>query len=178
MTGRRAAVLFMLLSLALTACSPVGMAEEWAKLAQEQGWRAEYRVVFHQADNDLAFTIIEEHIEDVLTLDITGPGGQLELRFSAGDLSLVLDRGELEWQQSSCGPPHYSLLLIARHVLKSELTVREGWVEAGLYRLKLARGIPEEIQYGEDWTLTVISFQSALGSLSANCSRMMSCPAA
>lgn len=159
MRGFKAAVLLVGLALVTAACNPVGVAEDWAGQAQEQGWRAEYRVVFHQQDQDLEFLVCEEHGNGVLLMDIAGPGGHLELKFDAQGLNLVLDRGELEWRQSVHGPPHYSLLIIARQLLAGEPTARDGWVEAGLYRLKFNGKAPGEITCGEDWTLTVISFQ-------------------
>lgn len=150
-------VLSLVLVLVLMGCSPASKAVKWAERADLEGWQAEYKIVFHQVDEDIQMSVREVK-GDTLTLDITMPSGSLRLEYGDG-LLIDLDQGGLEWEDQFQQPPFYALSELSRLVAAVSQLGRDGdWAIIDGYRIRLEDGLPVEIKYESEWTMSIEGF--------------------
>lgn len=150
-------ILSLVLVLVLMGCNPASKAVKWAERADAERWQAEYKIIFHQMDEDIQMSVREVNGE-TLTLDITMPSGSLRLEYGGG-LLINLDQGGLEWEDQFQQPPYYALSELSRLVVSVSQLERDGdWAVIDGYRLRLEDGLPVEIMYESEWTMYIETF--------------------
>lgn len=152
-------ILLMAISLLTAGCNPASRAKEWAEQAVAQTWVAQYRITFHQQDEDLVMNVREERGE-TLVLDITMPNGSLRLEYGADNLLIDLDRGGLVWEDFARQAPYYTLSELSRQIVAAgELNNKEDWAEVLGYYVQVKNGMPALVRYQSEWTLEVEYFR-------------------
>src|SRR5690554_3753712 len=148
-------ILLMLLVL-VSGCNPAARAQQWAERALSETWNAQYRVVFHQEDQDIEMVVHEFRGEN-LVLDINMPNGSLSLEYGQ-DFALNLDQGQLEWEDFPRQPPYYTLSELSQQVAAAEIASQGDWANVAGYSVRIEEELPVEIKWEDQWTLYVESF--------------------
>jgi len=151
-------VLLIIAGVMISGCNATSRAMDWAEQAVSRSWQAQYRIVFHQEDEDIEMTV-REFRGETLVLEIDMPNGSLRLEYGKDNLLIDLDQGGLEWQDYPQQAPYYTLSQLSLQIIALEKLEGSGQEAiADEYMVLMERNFPKEVKWMTEWTLYVDEF--------------------